>query len=535
MINGFFQLEIRKDGTYLIVYPPAPGGTPCDPSEILKYLDIYRVDYDKIAIYNLMKAPGDKKELRITAIKVSSFDETVDIEITDNFTIVTARFYPEVEGGKKLTKDEILWLLNKRGVKAGIKEDVIEQFLLERQYCTPYVVARAELPVEGTDAKIEYFFNTDLTKRPKMFEDGSVDFHQLDNLSKVEKDQVLAILTPAVHGKPGTDVLGRPIQPRKVNVVFLKQSKNARLSPDGLQLISNVNGHAVLADKQVFVSDTYEIPGNVDVATGDVEYTGNVVIAGNVNSGYKVHADGDVIVEGIVEGAEITAGGQIVLKRGIQGMNKGVLAAGTNIVAKFIESAQVKAGGFIQTESIMHSKVTAGSEITVSGKKGFITGGIIRAGKSVEAKTAGSVMGTQTIIEVGENMNLVEEERALLQEKRSIRENIDKTEKILFYISKKIKDREQLPKEKIVQFQQLSLSDKQFKKRLEEINTRLEELDLLLENSTKGFVQVDDIMYPGCKVTISNISTYIREETKHCRLIRDGADLRVTAYAKTKR
>ena len=85
MINGFFQLEIRKDGTYLIVYPPAPGGTPCDPSEILKYLDIYQVDYDKIAIYNLMKAPGDKKELRITAIKVSSFDETVDIEITDNF------------------------------------------------------------------------------------------------------------------------------------------------------------------------------------------------------------------------------------------------------------------------------------------------------------------------------------------------------------------------------------------------------------------------------------------------------------------
>ena len=211
-------------------------------------------------------------------------------------------------------------------------------------------------------------------------------------------------------------------------------------------------------------------------------------------------------------------------------MNKGVLVAGANIIAKFIESAEVRAGGFIQTESIMHSKVTAGSEVIVRGKKGFITGGIIRASKFVEAKTAGSVMGTQTIIEVGENMNLVEEERKLLQEKRDLRENIDKTEKVIFFISKKIKDREQLPKEKLVQLQKLTISDKEFKKRLEEINVRLEELDVMLENSTRGYVLIDDVIYPGCKVTISNISTYIRAETKHCRLIRDGADVKVTAY-----
>ncbi|MBP5178085.1 MAG: DUF342 domain-containing protein [Lachnospiraceae bacterium] len=530
MTNGYFRLEVRNDGTYLIVYPPEPGGSLCDPNEVLNYLDIYNVAYDKIAIYNLFRNLTSQKELRISVTKVSAFDETMDFEIGENFSSVTARFYPEVEGGKKLSKDEIIWLLNKRGIKSGIREDVIDQFLHERFYCTSYVIAEAQPPVEGSDAKIEYFFNTDLTKKPKMNEDGSVDFHQLDNLSKVEKDQVLAVLTPAVHGKPGVDVLGRPIQPRKVNVLFLKQSKNARLSPDGLQLISNVNGHAVVTDKQVFVSDTYEIPGNVDVATGDVEYNGTVKIAGNVNSGYKVHADGDVIVEGIVEGAEIIAGGQIVLKRGIQGMSKGILNAGANIVAKFIESAEVRAGGFIQTESIMHSKVTAGSEIIVRGKKGFITGGVIRAGKYIEAKTAGSVMGTTTIIEVGENMNLVEEERELLNEKRNLRENIDKSEKILFFISKKIKDREQLPKEKILQFQQLSVSNKEFKKRIEEINARLEELDIMLENSTKGYVLVDDVIYPGCKVTISNISTYIRAETKHCRLIRDGADIRVTAY-----
>lgn len=529
-MNGFFRLDVRKDGAYLIVYPPTDGGQPCQPSEVLQYLDTYQIPYDKIAIYNLMKTFNEKKELRITTSSVSRLDETLVFEFTDNFMSVTGRFYPEIEGGKKLSKEDIIWLLNHKGVKFGIKEDTIEDFLEHRMYCTTYVLAEAQLPIEGSDAEITYHFNTDLTKKPKLNEDGSVDFHQLDNLSKVTKDQILATLKPAVYGKPGTDVLGRQIAPKKVNVIFLKQSKNTRLSSDGLELVCNVNGHAVLTDRQVFVSDTYEIPGNVDVATGDVEYNGSVKISGNVNSGYKVHAEGDVIVDGIVEGAEIIAGGQIVLKRGIQGMSKGVLRAGGNIVAKFIESAEVVAGGFIQTESIMHSKVQSGAEIIVKGKKGFITGGVIKASKYIDAKTAGSVMGTQTIIEVGENMVLVEEERELLNEKRNIRENLDKSEKIIFYLSKKIKDREQLPPERIVQFQQLSVSINEYKKRLAEIEERLGEIDSMLSNASKGYVNVDDVIYPGCKVTVASVTTYIKAETKHCCLVRDGADIRVTAY-----
>ena len=343
-MNGFFRLKIKEDGTYLTVYPPTDGGQPCQPSEVLQYLDTYQIPYDKIAIYNLMRTFNEKKEMKITTSLVSHLDETLVFEFSENFLSVTGRFYPEIEGGgKKLSKEDILWLLKNKGVKFGFKDDVIDDFLENRMYCTEYVLAEAQQPIEGSDAEITYHFNTDLTKKPKMNEDGSVDFHQLDNLSKVTKDQLLATLKPAVYGKPGTDVLGRPIAPRKVNVLFLKQSKNTRLSTDGLELYCNVNGHAVLADRQVFVSDTYEIPGTVDVATGDVEYTGTVKISGNVNSGYKVHAEGDVIVDGIVEGAEIIAGGQIVLKRGIQGMSKGVLKAGGNIVAKFIESAEVVA------------------------------------------------------------------------------------------------------------------------------------------------------------------------------------------------
>lgn len=533
MTNGYFQLDKRKDGAYLIVYPPVDMGTPVDPIEVTHYLDGYNIDYEKNVVYDLIKSVAEfdaMRETRITTLQIGNIDESLVVTMQSDCVSAIVRFYPASKEGRMFTKDDIIYQLHRQGVKFGIDEDAIGMYLADRKYCTSYILADAELPVEGSDAVITYNFNTDLSKKPKMNEDGSVDFHQLDTVSVVEKDQVLATLTPAVHGTPGTDVMGRPIKPKKVNVKFLRQTKNTRLSPDGLNLYSNCNGHAMLVDGQIFVSDTYVVPANVDTSTGDIDYNGNVEITGNVNTGYKVHAQGDIVVNGIVEGAELVADGQIILKRGIQGMGKGILKAGTNIVSRFIESAEVTAGGFIQTESIMHSKVSAGGEIVVKGRKGFITGGSIRSGKYIDAKTAGSVMGTNTVMEVGVNLNLTEELKALEEEKRSIDEQIDKATKIILFISKKLKDREALTPEKLEQFQSLSANKKRLENRVIEIDERIDNISEELDNSVGGYILVDDVIYPGCKVTVSNVTTFIRTETKHCRLVRDGADVRVKAY-----
>ena len=139
------------------------------------------------------------------------------------------------------------------------------------------------------------------------------------------------------------------------------------MSEDGLRLYSEVSGHVSLTDGRVFVSDTYEVAADVDSSTGDIDYEGNVVVRGNVITGFTVKAKGDIEVYGVVEGAYIEAEGQIILRRGMQGMNKGILKANGNIITKFIENAEVIAGGYINTDSIMHSKVSAKGDIVVGG------------------------------------------------------------------------------------------------------------------------------------------------------------------------
>ena len=106
-------------------------------------------------------------------------------------------------------------------------------------------------------------------------------------------------------------------------------------------------------------------------------------------------------VSGVVEGALVEAGGDIIIAKGMNGMGKGVLNAKGNVVAKFLENATVTALGYVSSESILHSTVYAGDEITVSGKRGFITGGRVCATNMVSVKTLGSSMGADTIVEVG--------------------------------------------------------------------------------------------------------------------------------------
>lgn len=138
------------------------------------------------------------------------------------------------------------------------------------------------------------------------------------------------------------DVFGNPLNPHKIRKKTLKYGKNIRISDDKLQIFSEVSGDVKLEGDMVFVSNSYTVAADIDASTGDIVYEGNVIVNGNVRTGFSIHAKGDIQVKGVVEGASLYAGGNIVLSRGIQGMNRGLLFAEGDVLTKFIESATVK-------------------------------------------------------------------------------------------------------------------------------------------------------------------------------------------------
>ncbi len=343
--NSYFKPLIENDELYIEIIPAMEGGKTLDPKELISYLT--KNGYHDYSLKDLNRAAtsGEPEKLYIGRSMGRNFNELVDISVSVDNMLVRCRFYPAAAGGRAITKEDIMDELAHEKIVYGIDETMINSLLVNREYCTEYLIGKGTPPTLGKDAKIEYYFSTRKSLKPKHNDDGSVNYHDLNIISKVEKDQLIAKLIPAVPGEAGCDVQGGKLNPKDVHDLKLSFANNIRISEDGTKLYSEVTGHASLVQGKVFVSGVYEVPADVDNSIGDINYPGNVSVKGNVKSGFIIHANGDIIVEGVVEGAQLYAGGQIIVKRGIHGMGKGLLSAKGNVVIKFIEGATVKSGG----------------------------------------------------------------------------------------------------------------------------------------------------------------------------------------------
>lgn len=530
-VNGYFQISIRDNGTFIVLYPPKEGGKPVRFDMADAFLTKWRIGYDKKVLSDTLAKVREKTELRLTAEKVQPMDESSIVILDTNHMTAEITLFPPAEGGSLFSRDEIIGELVRGGVKYGLVEEKLNELMVAREYCTPIILAKATPPIEGKNAQITYHFNTDLTAKPKVLEDGSVDFHTLDTICPVKAGDLLAELQPAVPGRPGIDVCGKPIRPAKVNNLVLRHANRIHLSEDGLKMYSDVSGHVSLVDDKVFVSDTYEVPADVDASTGDVSCEGNVLVKGNVRTGFKIDAKGDVIVNGVVEGAEIRAGGQIILMRGIQGMSRGKLIADGNVISKFIESAEVISRyGYVQSEAIMHSQVSAKTDVIVGGKKGFITGGSTRCSQMIEAKTVGSNMGTNTLLEVGVDPTVAEEFRRLEKQIPELEAEKESCVQNIVLLAKKVKQGEQLPLDKLLLLKQSKKRVAEIETQLEDIDKRLDELQDDMEMKENGMIRVSQTAYSGCKITISGAVYYVKTDIAHARFVKERGDVKVDAY-----
>ncbi|MDI9489230.1 DUF342 domain-containing protein [Herbinix luporum] len=526
--NAYFQLTTKEDGTYLKLYSSEPGGQEINYDELRNYLIDKKIyEFDKKALGKALVNLKNETEVKLTSAMLPPQDEAMKVIIDKGGMYAGCRFYPPSNNGKLLTKDDIISNLSSYGVKYGIDETNIVKFLNDRRYCTDYIIAKATPPIQGRDAVVKYHFNTDFTLKPKTNEDGSVDFHQLDIISHCKKGDILASLTPADYGKPGMDVYGKVLPPNKVNNKVLKYGNKVKISEDGLTLYSEVDGHVTLIDGRVFVSDTFEIPKNVDTSTGDIDYDGNVIIKGNVITGFTVKAKGDIEVYGVVEGAYIEAGGHVILRRGMQGMNKGILKAQGNIITKFIENAEVIAGGYINTNSILHSKVSAKGDIIVSGRRGFVTGGMIRSGTLISVKTAGSHMGTNTILEVGVDPKVLDEFRELEKKIATIESEKEKVAKAVETIRKRIQSGADINYDRLDKLKKLTQTSLILNAQLKEVKSKYDILKLEIEANEQGMISISDTVYPGTKIVISNTIYHVKEKIHNSKFIRDRADIKV--------
>lgn len=528
--NGYIQIEVGNgdESAVLHYYPPLPGGEPVTFRDADEYLSFEGyTNYDKKALADILNSDS-KESISIGFSSGLECQERMVIKVSIDKMKATCRFMPPSVNGKLMSPRDIIAQLNGMGIIFGLKQEEIMNFVNDRCYFTEYVFAEGIPPRIGRDARIEYFFNTNPSLKPKRNEDGSVDYRNLNTINEVKAGALLARLIPADRGENGKDINGKAIPTRQVKTKRLEFGKNIEINEDKTEITSKVDGHVSLYGTQVFVSDILDVPADVDNSTGNIRYKGNVHIHGSIRGGFIVEAQGDVIVDGVVEDAYVRSGGQIIVKCGVHGKNRGILEARGNVIIQFIENAKVFSGGYIETSSILYSEVNAFGDILVEDKKGYISGGVIRAGGKVSTQTIGSEMGALTKIEVGMAPDHKERYVALQKEIMTYSERINKINPILQtyrgYISKGM----ELDQKNMVYMNKLLTELNEAKAALQQDRMEFNQLHQELLNSKHSYVDVRRDIFAGVTICISDLSITTKDKRSFCRYEKKNGEIQVS-------
>jgi len=216
---------------------------------------------------------------------------------------------------------DIIRELNRKGVVFGIDYPSIRGALANGLYDTSVPAAKGKAPVPGTDASMEYHVEREITQIQAAPTEEKVDYHDVIQIPSVISGQLLATKFPPTPGQNGTAVTGEAVQPLPPKDVFLVTKQGAtEVTNDGItRIYAAISGRPVVEETGKFkvaigVQEKYIHSGDVDLATGNIKFNGDVEITGNVTETMTVSAGGSIEVFGNASGASLKAGGGITVK-----------------------------------------------------------------------------------------------------------------------------------------------------------------------------------------------------------------------------
>jgi len=532
--NGFFRIQKKSDGIYLAVYPPVNNGVPIQLDEVLNKINEKNI---KNFNYDLLQKTVEESSGLPVKISEPQFDalDLDDVIVNVNVTPDKMKAYILIEANassKFPTVEELERILNSNGVIFGIKRDILENLAKGRFNNESVCVAEGTQPINGTNGKVDFKFDINKEMHPTILEDGRVDYRELNIIQNVKKGDILCTLVPPTPGIPGKNVAGEEVPAKDGKPAIMPKGRNVEFTEDKLALRSMIDGQIIYENNKVSVYANLEINTDVDNSTGNINFVGNVLVRGNVLSGFTIEADGYVEVWGVVEGATIKSKGNIILRRGMRGNGKGVLISGGDIVAKYIEYSTVEAKNNITADAIMHSNVKCGNKLELSGSNGLLLGGICRVGNEVVAKVIGSHMAVATEVEVGIDPVQKERYRNLKKEVEDMTKDIKKAEQAIA-ILQKLEKAGMLSPEKREMMARSKRTQDYYANKIQEAREEIEMIEQQLLKDAQGKIHVRNFAYPGVKISIGNISMYVRDVFEYCTFYKDGADIKTTPLAKT--
>lgn len=429
-----------------------------------------------------------------------------------------------------LQPQDVFELINKEGIVFGLDNSAITNAFKDYnmgQSVSHYMIAKAHAPTQGSDAKLEYFFKLGKDIVITESNDGTVDHRELGLINNVSKDELLALKTPSTLGSPGTNIYGDAVDPNGVKDVLLVETSNTVLSEDGFELTSKINGQVMLKGNKIQVSPVFMVAHDVDLNVGNIDFNGNIVVNGNVLSGFTLRAKQDITVLGVVEGATLIAGGNIFIKSGYRAGGKGILQCHGTFTCKFVDNGNIESNGDVLIEnSIIDSQIVCYSKVMVL-KKGSIVGGDVKAVKGIECKELGSKLGIPTIVTVGDRFVIqrrMEEAKQTLEDSKEALGPIEESIKNMAPLLKNFANLEPAIQQKI---QSITKQRQDYMTAIEVQISKITKLEKLFMTQCYSTINVNGLTYNDTTIVIGSSKLRINDTVRMIKFSEDHVERRI--------
>lgn len=471
-------------------------------------------------------ASGDGDVEDAEPVLPEPMDGSTEVFITEDKRAAWCVVFPPLGGGQPVLGPDVIHSLHTAGVTTGINAELATSLADDENAMLLVMVAKAVEPIDGKDGYLIDMIMERHSSSDRADDTGKIDYKNLDWIINAKEGQPLCEVVPPTQPINGMDVTGNEILAKEGRCAPPASGKNTKLSEDGRYIISAIDGQVSLSDGKYRVVEVLEIKGNVDFSTGNIKARGSVVIRGDVVNSFTVEAGRNVTVYGLVEGAKIVAGGDVVITDGMLGSNHGSITASGNIYCKFLENTVVHATGDIHIESSINSQIYSQGNIFVTDGKGVVIGGTLTAMGGIQVKMAGNRAFRSTSLIIGTTPCFMEEKRQVVRRYVQAMTELDANDEQQHTANEQLRLLQSAPtmtpalKQALEQLEEklksLSSARTVLKLRVENCETVLSKFNEREKAVLKGGIYMEKA-FPGVQVSIGTEEMQLKSDESCCR------------------
>lgn len=419
-------------------------------------------------------------------------------------------------GGAEITLEMVNEVIKNNGITTGIDFNAIKRIVDGKIYEVSACIARAVEPKRGQNGYINFRFDKEHKLKPRQDEFGIADYHELNAIVPIQKNDVIADIVMPTEGVPGKNIFGKDIPAQAGVQPKISLGKNTLLTTDGLKIIAACDGHIIFGNGCFQVEEAVTIKTDLDISVGNINFLGDVHIKGNIMEGFAVNAGKNVKIDGSVFGGEIIAGGNVTIVGGC--INSKVTCDG-NADIGFCENAEIFSKGDVASKQFAFCKVFCYGALTAKGAKGVICGGKVTSMHDITAGVIGSTKYTPTEVYVGDGS-------VLFLRKREAEADLNESIRIFDMAVKNLaflKQRKEAQGGNLTEAQQkqfrIGTQNKLFHSiRKTQIQETIAKLDEDIKNKDNLSAICTGTIYPGSKFVINFLTLDITETATRARV-----------------